>query len=132
MIKIEQYSENYREKVIDFFLKICICEFGFEEWEKDIKNMDNHTYKDNGGNFWIALDEKDNIVGTIGLKNKGQAIGELKSMYVDEKYRGHNIAQNLLNTLLEFASEYEKTILDTYKKFERAIGFYEKNGFSNV
>lgn len=132
MIKIEQYSEEYREKVIEFFLKVCVDEFGFEEWEEDIRNMDNHTYKSDGGNFWIAINEKNDIIGTIGLKNKGNAIGELKSMYVYKHYRGDGIAQDLLNTLIKFAGKYEKVVLDTYKKFERAIKFYEKNGFINV
>lgn len=129
---IKKYSEEYKEKVINFFLKICIDEFGFKEWEEDIKNMDNHTYENAGGNFWIALDENNNVIGTIGLKNKGQSVGELKSMYVHKKYRGQNIAQKLLDTLLDFAIQYERIILDTYKKFERAIGFYEKNGFVNT
>ena len=53
-------------------------------------------------------------------------------MYVHKHYRGQNVAQKLLETLLEFAIKYERIILDTYKKFERAIGFYEKNGFYNI
>lgn len=132
MIKIEQYVEEYREKVIEFFLSVCVDEFGFQEWEEDIKNMDNYTYKKEGGNFWIALNENNEIVGTIGLRNKGNAIGELKSMYVYEHYRGKGIAQKLLNTLMKFAVKYEKVVLDTYRKFERAIKFYEKNGFTNI
>ena len=129
---IKNYSEEYKEKVIEFFMKICIDEFGFKEWEEDIKNMDNHTYESDGGNFWIAVDKDNNVIGTIGLRNKGQSIGELKSMYVHKHYRGQNVAQKLLETLLEFAIKYERIILDTYKKFERAIGFYEKNGFYNI
>ena len=113
-------------------MKICVDEFGFKEWEEDIKNMDNNTYENNGGNFWIAIDKDNNVIGTIGLRNKGQLIGELKSMYVHKHYRGQHIAQKLLDTLLEFAVGYEKIILYTYKRFERAIGFYEKNGFNNT
>ena len=104
MIKIEQYSEEYRKKVIEFFLKVCVDEYGFEEWKEDIENMDNYTYIDDGGNFWIAVNEENNIIGTIGL----------------------------LNTLINFAKEYEKLILDTYRKFERAIRFYEKNRFTKI
>lgn len=132
MIKIEQYSEEYREKVIEFFLEVCVGEFGFEEWKEDIENMDNHTYKDDGGNFWIAINDENDIIGTIGLRNKGNAVGELKSMYVNKQYRKQGIAQELLNTLINFANKYEKLVLDTYKKFERAIRFYEKNGFTNI
>lgn len=132
MIRIEQYSEKYREKVIEFFLQICVDEFGFEEWKEDIINMDNHTYENSGGNFWLAINDEYDVVGTIALKNKGQAVGELKSMYVHKHYRGQNLAQKLLDGLINYASNYEKIILDTYKKFERAIGFYEKNGFCNV
>lgn len=132
MIKIEQYSEEYRKKVIEFFLKVCVDEYGFEEWKEDIENMDNYTYIDDGGNFWIAVNEENNIIGTIGLRNKGNSVGELKSLYVHKKHREQGIAQDLLNTLINFAKEYEKLILDTYRKFERAIRFYEKNRFTKI
>ena len=59
---------------------------------------------------------------------------EVKNFYVEKEYRGTGIAQDLLNILVEFAKEkgYKRLELDSYKEFERAISFYEKNNFVHV
>ena len=130
MIKFIEFEDKYKQQVIDFWMKICVDEFGFKEWEKDIKNMDNYTYKQNGGNFWLAIDNEE-VIGTISLQNLGQGNGLLKAMYVHYEYRNKKIASKLMEILLEFAKEnhYKKIKLDTYKEFVAAIRFYEKTGF---
>lgn len=131
MIKYVEYKKEYKEKVIDFWLKICVEEFGFKEWEKNIRNMDNDTYKERGGNFWIAI-EGDTIIGTISIQNIGNKEAIVKSMYVLKEYRNQGIASKLMEIVLKFAKQnkYKKIILDTYKKMETAIKFYEKVGFT--
>lgn len=130
MVEYVEFKEKYKKQVIEFWIKICVEEFGFKEWEKDIKNMDNDMHKQNGGNFWIAIEDEE-IIGTISLQNLGQNKGLLKGMYVHEEYRNKKVASNLMKILLAFAkeNEYQKIKLDTYKKFEVAIKFYEKIGF---
>lgn len=87
-------------------------------------------YKNNGGNFWLAVDNE-KIVGTISLEKIENNIGILKGMYVDKDYRNKGIASNLLNLLFNFAKEnnYKKILLDTYEEFKIAIKYYEKIGF---
>ena len=130
MIKFIEFEDKYKQQVIEFWIKICVEEFGFKEWEKDIKNMDNYTYKQNGGNFWIAI-KNEEVIGTISLQNLGQGEGLLKAMYVHYGYRNKKIASKLMEILLEFAKEnhYKKIKLDTYKEFIAAIRFYEQTGF---
>ena len=130
MIEIIEFDQVYKDKVIDFWLKICIEEFGFKEWENDIRKADNDVYKQNGGNFWIAI-ENGEVIGTISLQNLGEGEGILKAMYVHQEYRNKKIASKLMDILLDFAldNKYKKIKLDTYKEFEAAIKFYEKNGF---
>ena len=130
IIRYIEYTDEFKNKVIDFWIKICVEEYGFKNWEKNIRNMNNNTYKNNGGNFWLAVDDE-KIVGTISIENIGNNIGILKGMYIDKEYRGRKIASNLLNILLNFAKEkkYKKIVLDTYKEFEIAIKYYEKIGF---
>ena len=130
MIEFIEFDPKYKEKVIDFWLKICVEEYGFKEWENDIKKADNDVYKQNGGNFWIAI-ENENVIGTISLQYLGEGEGILKGMYVHQEYRNKKIASKLMDILLGFAikNNYKKIKLDTYKQFEAAIKFYEKNGF---
>ena len=92
--------------------------------------MDNYTYGQNGGNFWIAI-ENEEVIGTISLQNLSKGEGLLKAMYVHQEYRNKKIASKLMKILLDFAEEngYKKIKLDTYKEFKTAIRFYEKTGF---
>lgn len=128
---IIEYKEEYREEVIRLWIEICIEEFEFEDWHKDIKQMDNHEYKDNNGNFWIAINHKKEVIGTIALKNLGNEKACLKSLYVKKEYRKNGIAKALFDKLMEFTAlnNYKKIELDTYDAFEHAIRFYQKNEF---
>lgn len=128
---IIEYSEEYRDKVINLWIEICVKEFNFDDWHDDIRKMDNHTYKEDNGNFWIAINDKDEVIGTIALKNIENGKGCLKSLYVKKEERRNGIAKELFNRFMEFAilSGYKTIELDTYQSFEHAIRFYEKNNF---
>lgn len=130
-IKILEYQEKYKEKTINLLIKVAVKEFGFEDGEKWFKIFENETYKDNDGICYIAIDTADNVIGTISLRKIDNLSGEVKNFYVEKEYRGTGIAQDLLNILVEFAKEkgYKRLELDSYKEFERAISFYEKNNF---
>lgn len=133
MVEYIEYEEKFRSQVIDFWINICVKEFGFKEWKYNIENMDNDTYKQNNGNFWIAV-EDGKVIGTISLKNIGDNEAFLKGMYVQKEYRRKGISSNLMNILLDFAKKrgYQKIVLETYKKFDRAINFYERLGFAKI
>ncbi len=128
---IIEFKEEYREKVIELWLEICVQEFGFEDWKEDIKKTDNYKYKDNNGNFWIAINNDNEVIGTIALKNLGNEKACLKSLYVKKEYRKNGIAKKLFNKLMEFVvlNNYKKIELDTYDAFKHAIRFYQKNKF---
>ena len=51
-----EFSNEFAEKVKKFLVEVCIDEFGFEEWREELETIDREKYKENGGNFWIALD----------------------------------------------------------------------------
>lgn len=130
-MKIIEYDTKYKEKTINLLIKVALKEFGFEKWEIWFKKFKNQYYKLNGGNCWICIDENDEVIGTISLRNIDNISGEVKTMYIEKEYRGTGIAQELMNTLTNFAKShgYKRLQLDTYAQFNRAIKFYEKNQF---
>ena len=130
-MRILEFSNEFAEKVKKFLVEVCIDEFGFEEWREELETIDREKYKENGGNFWIALDNKKEVIGTIGLENISNGVGMLKTMYVHKEYRGYKVAQKLMEDLTNFAvnNNFKKIQLGTYKKLERAVGFYKKNDF---
>jgi hypothetical protein len=70
------------------------------------------------------------IVGTIASSFTGEA-GHLRGMAVDPAWQGHGIAEQLLLTAEKdlLASGCTRVNLDTTIPLQRAIRFYQKNGF---
>lgn len=66
------------------------------------------------------------------LMKKWKAL-ELKRIYVDKKFHGKGIAQQLINFVESFAkqNEYEVVWLGVWEHNGRAKRFYEKSGFSD-
>lgn len=130
-MEIIEFSNKYREQTINLLIDVAVVEYGFPEWKDELLAFKNEFFKNDGGNCWIAL-ENDKVVGTISLRKVDNICAEVKNLYILKEKRGaSSLGQDLLNTLFAFAKQtgYSKLKLDTYKKFERAIKFYEKNGF---
>lgn len=132
MYRIVEYNENYENQVKDLIVEIFVEEFEFEQYRDYVNRADFiKDFSLKGGNFWVAVDFDDNVIGTIGAKNHGENTLEIKNVYVKEEFRGFGISQNLLNVLERFAIEngFYNLFLGTYDKLERAIGFYKKNNY---
>lgn len=135
MLKIVEYKDRYKEKVVDLLVEIILNEFDMNENIEDIRNFDYNSYKENGGNLWLAIDENDNVIATSGIQlNNEKNEAKLVRVYLNKEYRGTGIATEMLNMAIDFVKSIriESIILGTYKKLERAVKFYEKNGFKEV
>ncbi len=57
---------------------------------------------------------------------------ELERIYVLDQFQGRQLGKHILNWVKSRASEYKKEFiwLGVWEKNERAIAFYERNGFS--
>ena len=111
MYKIIQYEEIYEKKVKDFITEIFIDEYEFEEYREYIKNENIlKEYILNGGNFWIAVDYENNVIGTIGAKILDKKTLEIKRVYLKKEFRGHGISQKMYDILEDFAikQDFEK------------------------
>lgn len=101
-------------------------------------------YFGDGRGFWLAQ-EGEQIAGCIGLRRidlwaerpKGAATreeeaipgqAEIKRMYVREEWRGHGVAQRLLEAAEEFAraAGYQWIYLDTTDDMKAAARLYER------
>jgi len=130
MYEIIEYSKEYEYAAKKLIIDISVKEYGFKEFEKGFFECDYDKYKRSGGNFWIALDENKNVIGTMALE-KSESIGYLSGVYVHSEYRGTGISKKLLDLVIEFSknNNIQSIILGTYEKYSRAIKFYEKNNF---
>ena len=138
MIRIQSYEPRYREGVRELIVPIQKDEFGIEityDQQTDLHDIGAH-YQKGAGNFWVALNEADRVVGSVALLDIGNAQGALRKMFVAPDYRGHphRTAQRLLTVLLDHAQHQAITAiyLGTTDKFLAAHRFYEKNGFQKI
>ena len=79
----------------------------------------------------VAVDAQANVVGTIGGAAVSSSEGHLRGMAVLPQWRGRGIAQRLLEAMEKHLLDKGCTriSLDTTESLQRAMRFYEKNGF---
>jgi GNAT superfamily N-acetyltransferase len=136
-ISIAPFTPADRDGVARLIVGIQRGEFGIPityDDQPDLKDIPGF-YQNGDGNFWIARYGA-GIVGTIALKDIGNAQVALRKMFVDAAYRGRaqGVAQSLLDTSIAWARDrgvYD-IFLGTTAKFLAAHRFYEKNGFAGI
>ncbi len=128
MVNIRSYEESYNKAINDFIISIYVEEFGFEEHREEIEKHDNEIYKKSDGELWIALNEKNEIVGTIALLKHSDDNVELKKFYVRKDYRGQGVSKALYEKAMNMCKEsgFKRIFLGTYERLETAIQFYIK------
>jgi acetyltransferase (GNAT) family protein len=102
-IRIEQYTDVYKQQVLDLIVHIQLEEFNVPitaAEQPDLQQIPEFYQKDNGS-FWLAM-AGTSVVGTIALLDIHNRQGALRKMFVSKLYRGkeHGTGQLLLNTLL--------------------------------
>lgn len=134
MYKIKKFEDRYNEEVNKFIISVFVDEYGFEEYKNELNKQNNEEYIENGGNFWVAFDDDDNIIGTVALVKHSQSEAELKKLYVRSDYRGRGLSKELYSKVLEESKkeEYRRIFLGTYDKLDTAITFYLKRGFTKI
>ncbi len=80
---------------------------------------------------FVAVDAQGHVVGTIGATAVSASEGHLRGMAVPTEAHGRGIAQGLLETTQKhlIAAGCTRISLDTTEPLQRAMCFYEKNGF---
>lgn len=90
-------------------------------------------------NFWVAIDENNNVLGTTGIytyiKDENEAIW-LAWFCVDPEQRGKGIGKKLIEYSINMAREYKKKYFRLYTSNDpnetAAQNLYEKYGFKVI
>jgi GNAT superfamily N-acetyltransferase len=99
----------------------------------DRQTMKEHYLEGEHCGIWIALvdGEPAGCIILRPLEDLPPGAGEVKRMYVRDKFRGKGIAQSLVKALEQYAKEKGLTTiyLDTKDDLKSAIRFYEQGGY---
>lgn len=133
-ISIQTYSDIYQKQVENLVLGVQNDEFLLGLTAQDQPDLPNIGEFYKNGCFWVALNEQNQVVGTIGLEPLNETQAALRKMFLDKSMRGNkdlNLAQNLFETLLYYAQQrgFQELWLDTPPPAKAAHRFYERNGF---
>ena len=137
-IRIIEYENKYKESAINLITRIQTQEFKLPVTLKDQPDLQiiETFYQRDCGNFWLALNDEDNVVGTVALIDIGNGLAALRKMFVAPECRGKDkrTAQYLLDTLLIWCKikKISAVYLGTISIFLAAQRFYEKNGFKEI
>lgn len=139
-------NSNLIGEVQGFLFSQIKKEFGYgyvPEFHQDIKNLKEYYIDPQRNSFFVAFDESNNIIATIGIRAYDKSFEEFEGIYsnnttasiwrlfVDEKYRRCGIASMLFKIAEKFAYKnlYKEIYLHTHKTLDGAIDFWKKMGF---
>ena len=97
----------------------------------DIDDIENAYMRLPGGHFWVAENERGEVVGMIGVQQMESSEGEIRRLRVRHDHRRRGIGSALLETAIRHCREWQhlKIKLDTFIEREPAIKLFEKLKF---
>ena len=110
---------------LDAYLKITDGE------DHEFYNQFNSLKKIN--NVVVAF-QNEQAIGCGAFRKFDANTVEIKRMYVKVTYRGSGVANTVLSSLEEWASEegFTKCVLETGIRQQEAIALYKKNGYQQI
>ncbi len=130
-MKILEYKNQYKQKTMNLLIKCGIAEHELKDCEKWFKTFENECSIKNNESCYVAIDDKDNVVGTISLRKIDNISGHVKNFYVNSKNDEPKILQELLKTLIEYAKKvgYKRLELHSYEESNKILNFCKSNNF---
>lgn len=135
---IKTYQQAHKAQISELILTIQRGEFNVPITLADQPDLENipDFYQIKNGDFWVAVNDSNKVIGTIALIDIGGNEGGIRKMFVHKDYRGKplGVAQSLFNTLLTRAKRHDMNALylGTIERLAAAIKFYERNGFMPI
>lgn len=136
-MRIQVFQRKYQQEVYQFIYHVMIKDVKKEPNKLKIELIPEEdiykTYILSGGNFWIALNSNNEVIGTIGLKVENKH-ASLHRFYVSKSYRSCKIGSGLYERLEQYA--YDKHVKEIYlssgRHLKNAHAFYQKHGFEVI
>jgi ribosomal protein S18 acetylase RimI-like enzyme len=98
----------------------------------DLDDIDTVYQAHKGNHFWVAENDRGEVVGMIGVQHYEQeSTGQIRRLRVAQDHRRRGIGSDLLETALKFCQEnqYLKITLESFVEREPAIKLFQKFQF---
>ncbi len=122
----DTFSHMNSPSVMDEYLKEA---FNINKLQEELLNPDSlfyFLYADGQLAGYLKLNE-----GSAQTDIKDPESLEIERIYLTKEYQGRGLGSALMNKAIEMANARNKTYvwLGVWEKNEKALGFYQKNGF---
>ena len=137
-ISIVPYERKYRDDMLFCFLsaKDAMGNYAPTKWSKptlkdDLLDIEG-TYFERGDIFYLAIDERDRVVGMIGTQTVSPTELWLKRLFIKPEVKGKGIGSKLLAAVEKYAAEKGVTTIHTRFAYwyQEAEVFYPAKGFA--
>ena len=113
-------------------VKLAIKNYLNRSLNEDLGSI--YAHYNNNGVFYVALNEEDEVVGSLGAEYVDGNKFRLKRLSVKIGFRNNGIAKKLLHTVEKWVLDKNGTelILGTSEIQEKAFNFWTSNGFKLI
>ena len=126
------YDEKYRDDMIFMVLQAKDALGRIPGLNEDLLDIRKH-YLDTGDMFWLAINEHDRVIGSVGYKSiPGTTEVRLHRLYIKAALKRRGIGTRLLRTAEEHLRRQGKTAIHVHlggKEYFESRSFYPKHGY---
>lgn len=126
------YAEKYRDDMIFMVLQAKDALGRVPRLNEDLLDVQKN-YLDTGDMFWLAIDENDRVIGSIGYNAiPGTTEVMLHRLYVKAERKRQGIGTGLLQTVEQYLRQQGKTTAHVHlggKEYFESRQFYPKYGY---
>ncbi len=133
-MKIIKYDSKYRDDLIFMVLEAKNALGRVPTLNQDMLDIQG-AYFDKGDMFWLALDDNDRVIGSIGYSSlDGTDEVQLHRLYVKANLKHQRIGTKLLQIAENHIKECEKTAIHIHlgepkEQWFESRNFYSKHGY---
>ena len=132
-MKIMLFEPQYRDDLIFMILQAKDALGRPPRLNEDLLDI-QASYFDRGGLFWIAVDDNDRVVGSIGVQRELNGM-RLKRLFVKFDLKRQGIGSGLLEHAERFAREAKAQTIRAGvggSEYFESHSFYPKHGYSQI
>ncbi len=139
MFTVRRFTKEDQESAKDLMEQLCKVTgvpFNEKRWKWGVKMRLYDALRKNG---MLVASTSDNklagmIFADISIDPVGSSTGYIRSVVVDEAYRGQGVGKLLIQDAIKYLNEMnvDQILINVRSRTERAKGLYERMGFKEV